>query len=617
MSRPLVDQSRGRFFHALLVFLLGAGIAPTRADDARDALEAGRARLAEGKAEQAVERIEYAFVHLPADQRSGVLDDLIRAYELAARSAEKNGDQYRARVFRENIQILEYSRSMRRRKRERSDPAPNPTAGETEAPGTNVERVPAPPEQRDSSADPKRSGKRSAPARSKPAAPLDLSLSRAGSTENPEARDTRTGMADDSRSSVEASRLEDLPDLERTPAPQTGDFGERAPERRAAAERLKAADQAFRAERYKEAGRLYAELANEDQLPPSHHGVWAYCRFVAVARRINQSPRGPEEWRAIRAEIQEIRGLAPRIWFTEYLDRLAAERSAQTLESRGARRIAEELPASPSSGHLRAQSPADAGHSTSANWRRLETENFRIFHDDAELARRVAEVAERTRAEQHRIWVGSESNSAWTPPCDIYLYPNATIFEERTGQPPESPGFSTMGLQNGRVVARRVNLRADADRLLDTVLPHEITHVLLADLFPRNPIPKWADEGIAMLAEPPDQFRRRLVPLSEALESGRLFRLETLMTAEYPDGRYWEVFMAQSASLTHFLVQQDSPERLLQFLRRSVSGEELESALRDVYGFSNFKDLETRWLAWAGRETTDAIAAEPDDAPRR
>ena len=52
-----------------------------------------------------------------------------------------------------------------------------------------------------------------------------------------------------------------------------------------------------------------------------------------------------------------------------------------------------------------------------------------------------------------------------------------------TGQPEDSPGFSTMGLNAGKVVARRVNLRADHPNLVPAIVPHEVTHVVLADLW--------------------------------------------------------------------------------------------------------------------------------------
>ena len=70
--------------------------------------------------------------------------------------------------------------------------------------------------------------------------------------------------------------------------------------------------------------------------------------------------------------------------------------------------------------------------------------------------------------------------------------------------------------------------------LLACVVPHETTHLVLGDLFADAPLPRWADEGMAVLAEPParlDRFTRtlhsnrrqgRLVPLGQAVWQGRI-----------------------------------------------------------------------------------------------
>ena len=62
-----------------------------------------------------------------------------------------------------------------------------------------------------------------------------------------------------------------------------------------------------------------------------------------------------------------------------------------------------------------------------------------------------------------------------------------------------------MGMNAGKIISRRVNLRTDHPTLVQAVLPHEITHVILADFFTEQQIPRWADEGLAVLAEPLDE----------------------------------------------------------------------------------------------------------------
>ena len=190
-----------------------------------------------------------------------------------------------------------------------------------------------------------------------------------------------------------------------------------------------------------------------------------------------------------------------------------------------------------------------------------------------------------------------------------------------TGQPEQSPGFSTMGMNGGRIIARRVNLRVDHPNLLAAIMPHEITHVVLADLFPHQQIPRWADEGMAVLSEPPSEQHIRAADLEEPLNSGQLFKLADLMAMDYPDNKFWGLYYAQSVSLTRFLVEQGTPHQFVQFVQRAQrNGAEAE--LKRIYRINGYNDLQKRWLAYArgkSNETT-ASAADPDRstaAPRR
>src|SRR3954470_18043009 len=179
-----------------------------------------------------------------------------------------------------------------------------------------------------------------------------------------------------------------------------------------------------------------------------------------------------------------------------------------------------------------------------------------------------------------------------------------------TGQPEQSPGFSTMGMNGGQIIARRINLRVDHPNLLKAILPHEITHVVLADLFPNQQIPRWADEGMAVLAEPPSEQHLRASDLDDPLASGQLFKLEQLMAMDYPDGKFWGLYYAQSVSLTRFLVEQGTPAQFVKFVQGAQQNG-LEAELKRVYQIEGLPDLQQRWLAYARTHTSEATAAAP------
>jgi hypothetical protein len=177
-----------------------------------------------------------------------------------------------------------------------------------------------------------------------------------------------------------------------------------------------------------------------------------------------------------------------------------------------------------------------------------------------------------------------------------------------TNQPEQSPGFSTMGMNGGRIIARRINLRADHPNLLKAVLPHEITHVVLADLFPHQQIPRWADEGMAVLSEPASEQQSRAADLDDPLASGQLFKVERLMTMDYPDGKFWGLYYAQSVSLTRYLVEQGSPTKFIEFVQRSQNNG-VESELKRIYNIDGFTDLHNRWTTYARAKSSETTAS--------
>lgn len=584
---------------AAALLSLSAALTHARAADPPADLQAGREALSRGDGPAAVTLLESALLAVSSADRAAVLDDLRRAYERAAAQAEAAGDTRHARLYRENLLILN-------RPKRPADPSVSRTSNEAATPQDPAEPAaesPPPAPQLEAPLPPPESPGLS-PVEEPPATALE--------DDAPDPIEPANALPQPSAPTTSADAIPNRPQEQAAPIaqPQAVDASPDTPaapsQGQTLGEVLRSADAAFRSQKYDDAGRVYAMLAQRGQLPESHKGVWAYCRFVAVARRINAQPSTPAEWSAIHAEIREVRALAPEIWFSEYLRRLATERSAAV----GAR---------PSAFIVRGQSEPGDATKTASSWQVLETENFRIFHVDPTLANPLARRVEEARGDLYRYWTPSSPAPSWSPRCDLYLYPNAATFARMTGQPGDSPGFSTLDLSRGRVVSRRINLRADADRLLDAVAPHEVSHVVLADLFPNQQIPRWADEGMAILAEPIDAQANRLANLDASLSSGRAFRTGAMMGTSTPRDRDWDLFMAQSASLTRYLVQLDSPTRFLIFLKESQRLG-TESALKSVYGFESADALHTRWLSHARRNAAttpdELIAGRPDRTPR-
>ena len=109
------------------------------------------------------------------------------------------------------------------------------------------------------------------------------------------------------------------------PAPIAADSVTPEPAGSGAQSELAQADGLFSAKKYEQAGRLYARLAAQNQLPAQRKGVWAYCRWVAVVQRINARPRSDRDWDQIEQEVRSIQRLTPGNWYGEYLQNRVAE----------------------------------------------------------------------------------------------------------------------------------------------------------------------------------------------------------------------------------------------------------------------------------------------------
>jgi hypothetical protein len=200
-------------------------------------------------------------------------------------------------------------------------------------------------------------------------------------------------------------------------------------------------------------------------------------------------------------------------------------------------------------------------------------------------------------------WFGDDPGP-WKPRCDIFLYATAQDYSQATGAPTNSPGHSTMRSEGEHVVSRRIDLHCDDANMPVGVLPHETTHVVLAGRFGDRAVPRWADEGMAVLSEPRERIERHLRNLPQHRADRHLFGTGQLMNLDaYPDPHYIGPFYAQSVSLVDFLTNRAGPRVFAKFLREGLAGG-YEPALQKYYGFQGFADLEQQWLQQTFSATT-------------
>ena len=224
-----------------------------------------------------------------------------------------------------------------------------------------------------------------------------------------------------------------------------------------------------------------------------------------------------------------------------------------------------------------------------------DSANFAVTAPTAELAKKFGDQAEYYRREKAVEWLGREM-PPWSRKCPLRV----DITMDSAG----GATTFTFGSDGGRsvVTSQSMEIKGNVKQLLNSVLPHEITHTVLAQHFGR-PVPRWADEGGSVLSENDEERYSHDVRCRELLNGGRGIQLRVLFKmTEYPKDMI--VLYAQGYSITAYLVErggggQSGRAKLLRFLGTGMSGNTLDSwndAARQVYGFESVDGMQTAWL---------------------
>ena len=215
------------------------------------------------------------------------------------------------------------------------------------------------------------------------------------------------------------------------------------------------------------------------------------------------------------------------------------------------------------------------------------TPNFTVSAPSAAVARQVGKTAEDCRRRLAIEWLG-QPMPKWSSPCPIRV---------KVGQI-GAGGATTFSFDRGEVFGWKMNVQGSLERILDSVVPHEVSHTVFASHF-RRPLPRWADEGAATLVEHESERRRQTLLLNQVLRNSQRIPLRRLLgMTEYPsDAQRVMTLYAQGYSLADFLVEQGGRARYLEFLQTAhASG--WDTAIRQCYEHPNVEVLEQRWRGW-------------------
>jgi hypothetical protein len=215
-----------------------------------------------------------------------------------------------------------------------------------------------------------------------------------------------------------------------------------------------------------------------------------------------------------------------------------------------------------------------------------QTANFIVETADPNFAQQVADAAETYRRDLAIAWMG-KAMPDWWQPC---------VMSVQDGPNLGAGGATTFKFQGGEVFEWRMSIQGSRERILDSVLPHEITHMIFACHF-RQPLPRWADEGGATSVEHSAERNKHRQMLPMFLRTGRGIAFNQMFAMmEYP--RDYMPLYAQGYSLAEFLIQAKGRRAYIEFLDDGMKNDDWSAAVQRHYQAKDLGVLQDTWLTW-------------------
>lgn len=176
----------------------------------------------------------------------------------------------------------------------------------------------------------------------------------------------------------------------------------------------------------------------------------------------------------------------------------------------------------------------------------------------------------------------------WENRCKIYIYKNRQDYLDATG----SIQWSRAHVN---VKDRRIDSYYSQDIFYDTILPHELGHIIFRAFIGFDKmLPLCLDEGIACNQE--KDYSTRLKFAAYLAKKDIYIPFAQLLSTGKKEIAKPAVFYSQCASLVDFLITDFGQKRFTVLCRRIRDGGDWEENLLKVYQFDDLEVFQKRWL---------------------
>ncbi len=234
--------------------------------------------------------------------------------------------------------------------------------------------------------------------------------------------------------------------------------------------------------------------------------------------------------------------------------------------------------------------PSVARAVSTQGWQVVKSSHFLVsYTGDEAFAKSVSDTAEDyyTTIAADLGFTRYQNFWVWDNRVKILIYPNAKSFAEACQAPVWAVGRAS---HDRHEIA---SYQLSGLGFLNSLLPHELSHLILSDFMGTARVPLWLTEGFAQW----EQEGRKWA----GFNVGQRYKLRDLLVAdirEDPDQQRVALFYAQSASLVGFMINTYGGAAFGSFCKALRDGKTVEAALAASYSSDvpTLDVLEQKWL---------------------
>ena len=233
----------------------------------------------------------------------------------------------------------------------------------------------------------------------------------------------------------------------------------------------------------------------------------------------------------------------------------------------------------------------------SNSWQQIKGQEFIIYYRSSVPEDFVQTTMDTAQEEFKRVTdnLGITNNESWVfkNQVKIYIYSDKNDYVKNGGQAGWSHGVAF-------AQAKTIKIYPEAEGFFDTLLPHELGHIIFRDYIGFGAvIPLWFEEGVAIYQEKAKRLGSNEA-VKEAIKNGQFIPLSQLSGMRlYKDtnDQTVDLFYVESASVVYYLISELGEQEFDMLCAELKNDTPFLEALHKVYlRFKNINELNQSWV---------------------